>query len=424
MRNDERDTSSMLAEQDALSRDDQQLLALIRVDDEAPRPTLLPRRAAAWSRLVDRAVEARVAWQVLSTVRRHRLHVPEEATARLEQAADGAMRATLRHAAAVHRLVAHEARVPLLLVKGLWLTEHVYRDPRARVPGDIDLVTHPDTMPALTAMLRDLGAAVPRDLADLRPPPPNSGEVPVRYPRWQVSLDVHWRMMPESITPEVEAELWRRAEPWSLAGRTVLSLSLEDHLLYLCAHVASHHRMASVGVRALLDIAQFTTTPPRPIDWEVVVARARRWGWERGAWVLLTLAKTWLGARVPDDAVDGLVSGPRPSHGALVGALESLIDTAYERERLSWLMGSLREPRAATRTAARLVRLVLPDRASLAMSMGVPDVAPRIYLAHVARWRFHARALGKRLPASLGHPRAYMARLKRRRALDDWLCDR
>ena len=56
----------------------------------------------------------------------------------------------------------------------------------------------------------------------------------------------------------------------------------------------------------MVDIAQAIQTPPRPIDWEAVVARAHKFGWRRGVWLMLDLVREHLGVEPPPSALDAL----------------------------------------------------------------------------------------------------------------------
>jgi hypothetical protein len=98
------------------------------------------------------------------------------------------------------------------------------------------------------------------------------------------------------------AELCERREFVTVAGRQVLTFSLEDTLLLLSVH-GSKHLWERLGWIA--DIAALSKAS-RPIDWALVLERARRWGIERIVLLGVGLAAQLFDARLPNDVMDCL----------------------------------------------------------------------------------------------------------------------
>ena len=87
-------------------------------------------------------------------------------------------------------------------------------------------------------------------------------------------VELHWRFTPNyfPFTPESD-RLWERLESVSLADTSVLNLSPEDLLLYLCVHGCKHvwQRLAWIT-----DIAELLRHPQ--LEWRRVTEQATRLG--------------------------------------------------------------------------------------------------------------------------------------------------
>jgi len=59
-----------------------------------------------------------------------------------------------------------------------------------------------------------------------------------------ISIELHWLFVPTeySFSPNID-NIWQRASYFELEGKEILSLSIEDLLLYLCIHGTKHHWM-------------------------------------------------------------------------------------------------------------------------------------------------------------------------------------
>lgn len=289
------------------------ILEILHADASRPTIDTLRRLSPSdWQTMIDEAIHFRLAYQThqFLTADPERLAlVPETARHRLSES----IRSTLMHNLRQQRqlqnmLMACEAAgLPVILVKGLWLTHIVYGDIKARASGDIDLLVHPQDMPRMLGTLRELGFKPTVDETTLDNLMTHEHELTLNHPDDNACFDIHWSLtIPFEETPVDETQLWQRAETFDLAGLPCLSLSLEDHLLYLCFHTALHHRFLYVGPRALLDVAQLIACPPRAIDWHALTIRAREMGWQRGVWLTLAIVGDYFGVQAPATVLDEL----------------------------------------------------------------------------------------------------------------------
>ncbi len=149
------------------------------------------------------------------------------------------------------------AGIPLLVMRGLWLVENVYRDLRARHSGDVDLLVRPEDMPRFTRLVQTLGFKVPRDIGDIREITAANHEFSLFNPATGAGFDLHWSLTHLLEEAQVDDDRFRQgSEIFTLGDQPCRSAGLEDHLLLCCFHATLHHRFKYVGPRALLDIAR------------------------------------------------------------------------------------------------------------------------------------------------------------------------
>lgn len=138
---------------------------------------------------------------------------------------------------------------PVVVLKGAALAETVYGDGALRPMVDVDLLVPPSGVRAAEAVLTRLGY-VPQ-LADPWPGFSQRYQNSMAYLHpsgrplpWMVGL--HWHLFDVPYYRRIRPEGWfGRAQPARVAGVDTLVPSPEDHLVYLCGHLALHHQYNS-----------------------------------------------------------------------------------------------------------------------------------------------------------------------------------
>ncbi|NEP27851.1 nucleotidyltransferase family protein [Moorena sp. SIO3I6] len=123
-----------------------------------------------------------------------------------------------------------------------------------------------------------------------------------------VPLDIHHNISHNNfkLLPIVFDDLWKRLEPVSLAGTTVLNFHPEDLFIILCVH-GSKHMWERLGW--ICDIAELLRNS-QDIDWAQLIDKARIIGCERMLLLGLFLAKTILGASLPPIVNQRIIADP------------------------------------------------------------------------------------------------------------------
>jgi hypothetical protein len=182
-----------------------------------------------------------------------------------------------------------------LVVKGPVLAVDAYGDAAIRSYGDLDLLVRQRDIRRATEVLEAAGyeAAVPLNAIDAR-------KVPGQYlftrsdSRLLVELhnDLTLRYFPRRLPIE---ELFARQTRVRLDGHEVLALAVEDELVYISVHGATHlwERLGWIA-----DVAALVTRQ-KGIDWQAVTTAAEKVGAERMLATGLCLASDLLHARLP-----------------------------------------------------------------------------------------------------------------------------
>ena len=170
--------------------------------------------------------------------------------------------------------------VPALLVKGAALADTVYGDIGVRPMTDVDIMVPQGDVLLAQSVLVGLGytsmAAEPwpgyswryqHGVQFQRP----SGQA---LPFW---IGLHSRPFDIPYYERIPVADWfSRALPAPSTWSHALIPSPEDHLVYLCGHLALHHQFAP-GVLRLIDLTLVMQRSGRALDWQAIASRATDW---------------------------------------------------------------------------------------------------------------------------------------------------
>ncbi len=215
-----------------------------------------------------------------------------------------ALRQLRRHAAlrAIARSL-DEARIPLIVLKGMALAYLAYPTPFCRSMSDVDLFVPRAEVKRAAELVAGCGFRESRNLFRQDCPPLVSSDN-------MVQVEVHG-LLPsfEDLGAETDS-LWSRSLPADLGGVQVRVLCPEDCIQHLCLHLGAHHHYLS-RLLGLLDFRFYLEKYGGAVDWQALAGRSAQIG--SSAWVYLTLslARELLGAPVPQGFFQ---SCPAPKH--------------------------------------------------------------------------------------------------------------
>jgi len=142
------------------------------------------------------------------------------------------------------------------------------------------------------------------------------------------ALDLHWQLLP-SLFPAARhfESVWERLQTIAFHDRSILALSNEDQLFFLCAHAARH---SWYSLRLAADVARLIHVCP-DLDWDSVMRAAR----EPDGGMVLALG-LWITSRVLDVklpvAVERYVDGAAGGKGFAHRLVERLRRAAQDED--------------------------------------------------------------------------------------------
>jgi hypothetical protein len=184
-----------------------------------------------------------------------------------------------------------------LALKGPALAVRAYGHISAREFCDLDILVHPADLERAGLVLRQSGYRTdPRNstLTELS----RQGRIHDIFVRDQDGgiVELHWKLNSDFERSPIEATgVWSRIQSVLLWDQPVLSLGVEDTLLFLCVHGFKHRWCR---VKWLTDIAYLIRSTEQ-INWDALVLRSRGTGCYRMLLVGLSLASSLLGSVTP-----------------------------------------------------------------------------------------------------------------------------
>ena len=257
------------------------------------------------------------------------------------------------------------ASVSCILLKGAALVRTLYADPGLRHVGDLDLLVDERDVPRAASLLDVMGFR--RFGRPLRTEWPTCEFhlVYVRDGHGSIPVELHWRLF-EDYLPYVFdlAEVRRRALPVAGLPAGMLTMSPEHELAHLCLHLERHALVYRSLIERpdwlqllvmprglarlawLYDVALYLQRHGETLDWDRLVADARRWAIDARLRVVLELCERTLHVGAPAEVIralgrrrPGFVEGG--AHRAII-ALNRVSESvgrrrAPSRRLLGWL---------------------------------------------------------------------------------------
>ena len=293
--------------------------------------------------------------------------ISHEAARRLEEALHRNTLQNLRLYGELRRLLAllKPERIPVILLKGIYLAGTVYESPGLREMSDVDVLARPQDLMAVAARLAEMGY---RSTKPIRPETAMREDHHLHRLEKEGygSFEVHWTLtLPaEPYGSDLEG-LWDRAEPVRVAGCDALALSPRDLLLHLSTHVSYHHQF-TFGLRPFHDIAEVIRRFGHAFDWDGLFKEAALQGRKRGLYLSLLLAAELAGAAVPAETMDAL--RPPDMTDAILSAARTQVFSGRSSPTLTALpMGELLIGRPRYEQAFIFLRKILIPRTFTAL---------------------------------------------------------
>ena len=196
-----------------------------------------------------------------------------------------------------------ERNIQAIPYKGPVLAARAYGSATLRQFDDLDIVTPQKFMPAVFETMESLDyrARLPCERFVAKGSRAIPGEYVFVHRVNSAMVEVHteWTLRHFPVRPDIEAMV-RRSTVVSVDGKDVTAFATEDELLVLAVHGAKDFWSRLIWVA---DIAEIVKQSPR-LDWEKVIAEAKRLKAVRMLKLGLSLAREILGLALPSEIVN------------------------------------------------------------------------------------------------------------------------
>jgi hypothetical protein len=278
-----------------------------------------------------------------------------------------------------------ENQLPVIALKGLALAKDIYGDIALRPMHDMDLLLKEEDLVRAGRILLALGykqdfPAWENMLKTYHHLPPfenKNGSI----------VELHWNIViPESpIKVDIDG-LWERACLIKIDHAEVRVFSPEDLFLHLCIH-ACFHLQTELDLIPFCDMAGLIKTSADKIDWQIVIARASRWGAKKCLYLMLLLVQELLGAAPPPQIMSEIK--PDDYQAAFFEeALEQFFNEKPSGQLIRRRIGKLAKIKKTKGIKGKVLALlkgVFPSKEYIARIYPVPVSSPKIYLFYLFR---------------------------------------
>ncbi len=193
-----------------------------------------------------------------------------------------------------------EAHLPVIVLKGPFLSEKVYSQKNIRSYCDLDLLVKDDNVPLANSLLHKLDYQLCPERARFYWEQPYPESVFVQLSSGSL-CEIHWNILDKRrflpAIDEINAAIWKRATKTELFELPILTMTPEHLLIHLCLHLAIIHRFGKLILyRDLAEVSSFFNTS---FDWDYFIQCVDRWHIKSQVYYPLRLAKELFGAEIP-----------------------------------------------------------------------------------------------------------------------------
>lgn len=274
----------------------------LSVERKSERLHELLRASIDWKLLLDLAEKHGLQPMLHSALSRAGAAVPADPMLALERKAQINVLKSLMVSRELIRIVERSSELGLQVMpyKGPALAELLYGDVALRQSGDIDLLIRPQDFSHACEAVRDLGYKSQLKLSprQQRAYLKSGYEYTFDSEAGRNLLELQWAIQPRFYSVDFDLDgLFHRAMSINVAGRSMMTPSLEDLLLILSVHAAKHVWGKLVW---LSDIAQLIANSA--LQWDQIGYQARAMGIVRILRVTMFLVHQLFDVRIPEAA--------------------------------------------------------------------------------------------------------------------------
>ena len=203
-----------------------------------------------------------------------------------------------------------DAGIDVIVLKGAFLAEAVYKNIGLRSMSDVDLLVKKGDLSNAKNALVQLGynplqydftqwhADQGRQLTQMHLSP---------YRKQGLSIEVHWDIQTLASPFRIDINMfWSNAQQVKIADVYALMLAPEDLLQHLCLHLDQHLRSGAIPLRWYSDIAEVIEHYEEKINWEYLIQSSKNQGIEDPIYQSLYIVSNYFETFVPTEILNSL----------------------------------------------------------------------------------------------------------------------
>jgi len=193
--------------------------------------------------------------------------------------------------------------IAVIALKGVYLSEWLYRDLGLRQFSDIDLLVHEEDGEKCLALLSSMGYKSSSVLSNLAEFVQEHFDI-VHYSPMVldgVSIEIHIKLHAKTEKYHLlVAEVWKNAIPATINESKVLAFNIYDLLIHLCLHLDKHVRVGHVQFTCFNDVTNLLNEHRDEIDWQKLIQSCQLYNCENTVFEYIVLVNKYMNAPVPD----------------------------------------------------------------------------------------------------------------------------
>jgi hypothetical protein len=195
--------------------------------------------------------------------------------------------------------------IQVIALKGIYLSESLYKDIGLRQFSDIDLLVKAEDGVECIHILEKLGYKssefkvsefVKKNTEIIHFPP---------MIRDGVSIEIHTKLNKNREEYKMDMEsVWKNAIQTTLNGSNVHTLDLNNQLIHLCLHLDKHFRGGHVQFTCFNDITNFLEKYKDILDWEQLISTCKSYHCENIVFEYLIMVNSFINATLPASIIE------------------------------------------------------------------------------------------------------------------------
>ena len=209
-----------------------------------------------------------------------------------------------------------DSGINVIVLKGAFLAEIVYKNIGLRSLHDIDLLIRNEDLQKVKKELAELGYDIPvhptrlheilNDQLDI------NKEIHFTNQEKKILIDIHWDIIPSDIPLKIDInKFWNNAQSIKIAGIETLTLAVEDLLFHLVLHLDKHmddncSSVAPFQFKGFCDVAEVIKYYDGNINWKYLVQSSKNYRIEEEMYQILYIVNKFFGILLPEDVLRDL----------------------------------------------------------------------------------------------------------------------